>query len=72
MATDKGHPSGANKPETGTGISTSISNDKMQKDNELTETYTGDDNEVAEGLRQMHPNRNEDKTDATNAGGYRN
>ena len=71
MATDKGHPSGANKPKTGTGIPTNISTEKMQQDEELTEKYTADDNDTGEGVRTGHPNRNEDKGDATNIGGYR-
>jgi hypothetical protein len=72
MANDKGQPSGTNKPKSGTGIPTNISSDKMQKDNELTEKYTDDDNDIADNVHTGHPNRNVDKGDATNSGGYRN
>lgn len=71
MADDKGHPSGVNKPKTGTGIPTNISTEKMKRDDELTEKYTDDENDIADNVHTRHPNRNEDKDDATNIGGYR-
>ena len=71
MASDKGHPSGANKPGGGTGIPANISTEKGKQDNDITEKYTTDDNEIVEGVRTRHSNRNEDKGDATNIGGYR-
>jgi hypothetical protein len=71
MATDKGYPSGTNKSESGTGIPTTISSEKMKDDKQLTEKYTDDDNEIAQGVHKGHPNRNENKGPATNIGGYR-
>ncbi len=55
----------------GTGIPSKINDENMPDDQRLTEQYTTDDNEVAEGVRTMHPNRNEGKDKATNIGGYR-
>ena len=69
--TDTGKPSGVNKPMQGTGVPTKISDDNNAQDQRLTEEYTDDDNEINEATRTMHPNRNEDKGDATNIGGYR-
>ncbi|MDB5208918.1 MAG: hypothetical protein JWR72_3993 [Flavisolibacter sp.] len=69
--TDQGQPSGSNKPMDGTGIPTKINDGNMPNDQRLTDEYTNDDNEIAEGVRTMHPNRNESKDDATNIGGYR-
>ena len=37
----------------------------------VSEKYTGDKDELKEGVREMNPNRNVDKEDATNAGGYK-
>ena len=66
-----GHPSGANKNEEGTGIPTRIFVDDPEKDHELTERYTNDEREIADDIRQNNPNRNTDKDNATNAGGYK-
>ena len=69
--TDKGKPSGVDKPMEGTGIPTKINDENRPNDQRLTEDYTADENEIADGVRTMHPNRNEDKDNATNIGGYR-
>ncbi len=37
----------------------------------MTEKYTDDEAKVADHVREMHPNRNTNKEDATNAGGYK-
>lgn len=67
-----GQPTGTNKSE-GTGVPAGGQNmDDLQRDQELTERYTDGDNNVAEGVRTANPNRNVDKGDATNAGGYKN
>ena len=73
MAKDhRGQPSGTNKTEQ-TGVPAGGQNlDDLQRDQELTDRYTNDDNDIAEGVRGNNPNRNEDKGDATNAGGYKN
>ena len=70
--TDTGKPSGVNKPMDGTGVPTVINDENKTNDQRLTEEYTNDDNEINEGTRTMHPNRNTGKGDATNAGGYKN
>lgn len=67
----RGQPSGTNKTE-GTGVPTDKYTENLQRDQELTEKYTDGENEVAGHIRQNNPNRNVDKEDATNAGGYRN
>lgn len=67
-----GQPTGTNKSE-GTGVPAGGQNmDNQQRDQELTDRYTDGDNNVAEGVRTANPNRNVDKGDATNAGGYKN
>ena len=67
----RGQPSGTNKSET-TGVPAGGQNlDDLQRDGELTDRYTDDDGNIAAGVRQQNPNRNVDKDDATNAGGYR-
>lgn len=68
--TDTGKPSGANKSAPGTGVPSNLNDGKRATDQRLTDQYTDDDNEIKEGTRTMHPNRNEDKGDATNIGGY--
>jgi len=66
----KGQPSGTNKSE-GTGLSADIENQDLQKDKEMTEKYIAGEDEIADNVHVMHPNRNTDKDDATNAGGYK-
>ena len=69
----RGHPSGVNKNEGGTGVPSRKFVDDPQRDEELTDKYTtNDEEEIADSVRQNNPNRNTDKKDATNAGGYRN
>ena len=70
MRLDKGQPSGTNKSDKGTGIP-SKSNKDMQRDKDLTQEYTENDQDVSDGVRQNNSNRNTDKPDATNIGGYR-
>ena len=72
MVQDNGSPAGANKSDQGTGIPADKYNEDMQRDQELSDKYTKDEEEVADHVRQNNPNRNVDKEDATNAGGYRN
>ena len=69
--TDTGKPSGS-KPMQGTGIPTKVNDENTPNDERLTKEYTRDDEDVTEGTRERHPNRNVDKEDATGAGGYRN
>ena len=69
----RGHPSGVNKSNEGTGTPSGgkfIQDEK--NDEQLTDNYTDNDQNVYGNVRQKNPNRNTDKDDATNAGGYRN
>lgn len=68
--TDTGQPSG-NKPMDGTGIPSKINDGNIPNDQRLTDDYTTDDEEVADGVRTLHPNRNVNKDNATDIGGYR-
>ena len=61
--TDTGKPSGVGKASGGTGIPTVVNDDNMQNDERLSQEYTRDEEGLTEGVRQMHPNRNVDKTD---------
>jgi hypothetical protein len=67
----KGKPSGVNKSGSNTGIPTRMEPDNMQNDAEKTERYTEGDEDIKDNVRVNHPNRNTDKDDATNIGGYR-
>lgn len=69
--TDNGKPAGGNQPLQGTGIPAKINDGNMPNDERLSEEYTRDEESIQEGVREMHPNRNVDKDDATNIGGYR-
>ncbi len=44
----------------------------LVKDKEITEKYTDEDKDIAGNVQTNNPNRNTYKTDATNAGGYKN
>ena len=63
----KGRPSGTNKEE-GRGMPAA---DNMEDNLKASEKYTDDQNQPREDIREMNPNRNTDKDDATNAGGYK-
>ncbi len=71
MARDKGQPSATNKSEEGTGTPARVAQEDLRYDQNMTEKYTDDDENVADHVREMHPNRNTDKDNATNAGGYK-
>lgn len=65
----RGKPSGANKNE-GTGLRPDMPPEKLEGDNEITDKYMEGEDQVADNVNLRHPNRNTDKGDATNAGGY--
>lgn len=67
---NKGKPSGINKQE-GLGESQNVSHENLKEDQRITEEYTENPNKLADHVREANPNRNTDKTDATNAGGYK-
>jgi len=72
MPRHKGRPSGNNKPEVKTGIPSNYSPETSKKDHVVTRKYTDHDEKLAEHVRTRHPNRNVDKPEATNGGGYKN
>jgi hypothetical protein len=61
--TDTGKPSGVDKPMSGTGVPTVINDENMPNDERLSQEYTRDEEGLKEGVREMHPNRNVDKTE---------
>lgn len=67
----RGQSSGTNKSED-SGVPQEKYTENMERDQELTDRYTDGKGNVADGVPQQNPNRNVDKGDATNAGGYRN
>ncbi|MDQ3278071.1 MAG: hypothetical protein M3Q06_07080 [Bacteroidota bacterium] len=71
MRLDKGSPAGANKNDSGTGVPTDKFVNKPHQDQELTDKYTEDEQDIADSVRQNNPNRNTSKGDATNQGGYK-
>lgn len=69
----KGKPSGINKSgDRGTGVPSNISPATEDQDKKITEEYTDNDEQLSDNVKVRHPNRNVDKDDATNAGGYKN
>jgi len=68
----RGKPSGVNKSDDGTGVPAGGKFvEDNQRDEELTDKYTDNDDGIAGSVRQNNPNRNTDKGEATNAGGYK-
>jgi len=65
-----GKPSGVDKSE-GTGLRPDMPPEKLKEDEAATNKYTKGEDELADNLKVRHPNRNTDKDDATNAGGYK-
>ncbi len=66
----KGQPSGSNKEE-GLGIQPVMPAENLDRNEEIREKYTKNEDELAENVRERHPNRNRNKENSTNAGGYR-
>jgi hypothetical protein len=66
----KDQPSGSNKEE-GLGIKSVMPAENLQRNEEMREKYTKNEDELAENVKQSHPNRNTNKENSTNAGGYR-
>lgn len=67
---NKGRPSGTNKEE-GRGMPATDNADHIEENLRASEKYTDGQNNPREDMREMNPNRNTDKDDATNAGGYK-
>jgi hypothetical protein len=69
----RGQPSGTNRDEKAiaTGKPMKMAPEDMPRNEEMTEKYTQDDSDIANNVRTTNPNRNTDKGDATNIGGYR-
>jgi hypothetical protein len=71
MAKDHvGKPSGIDKNE-GSGLRPDMPREKMDQDAAMTEKYLKNEDELQDDVKLRHPNRNVDKDDATNAGGYK-
>jgi hypothetical protein len=66
----RGHPSGVNKSESGTGIPTRMEPENRPNDVDKTEKYTNDDQSVADNVRTGHPNRNTDKNKSSDSPPY--
>jgi len=66
----KGQPSGSNKEE-GLGIKPVMPAENLEINEEMREKYTKEEDKLAENVKERHPNRNRNKEDSTNAGGYR-
>ncbi len=60
--TDTGQPSG-NRPgqDAGTGVPQQINDDNMPLDEQMTNEYTDNDEDIKDSVRTLHPNRNVDK-----------
>ena len=73
MALHKGKPSGINKPEQrGTGIPSDFKPAHLERDEKLSGKYIRENDELGENVRIQHRNRNANKRNPTNAGGYKN
>jgi hypothetical protein len=66
----RGQPSGTNRNE-GLGSRSELKPEQLEQDEQLTDKYTKSENEIADNVPVRHSNRNTDKDDATNAGGYK-
>ena len=66
----RGHPSGVNKSE-GSGVPGGKFVEDLKRDEEITDQYTDSQDNIAENIRVNHPNRNTDKDNGSNAGGYK-
>jgi hypothetical protein len=71
MAKDhKGRPSGQNKEE-GRDIKPVMPAENLEGSENLGRESANDEDQLPENIKQRHPNRNTDKEDSTNAGGFR-
>jgi hypothetical protein len=73
MTLHKGKPSGINKPgNKATGVPSDFKPAHLKRDKKVRKKYITDEEKIAEGVKTKHPNRNVNKPNATNAGGYKN
>jgi hypothetical protein len=63
----RGKPSGIDKNESETGIPSQPG----RGDTRQTEKYTDNDQRISDNVHTGHPNRNTNKENSTNAGGYK-
>jgi hypothetical protein len=56
----RGNPSGANKNE-GLGLRNTMPPEKQERDEEMTDKYTDDSDELKDNVPVRHPNRNTSK-----------
>ncbi len=54
-----------------TDIDPGRTEENLEQNEKMTNKYTDGKGELADSVREMNPNRNVDKEDATNAGGYK-
>lgn len=65
----KGEPSGTNKSE-GNRLSSTMQNQNLEVDEEMTEKYIDGEDKVAANVHKMHPNRNNDKDEPIDRSGF--
>ena len=71
MKNDKKTTKTSTSRSTETNIDLDKNEENRKQEQEISDKYTDGDNGLAEGVRGNNPNRNVDKDDATNAGGYK-
>jgi hypothetical protein len=71
MRKDHKHQPSGDKQE-GLGIKPVISAENLEGSDEMTKKYTKNETELAQNVRERHPNRNTDQENSTNAGRGRN
>ena len=54
-----------------THIDPNRENENKNQSEKVSQKYMDDKDDLVDGVREMNPNRNVDKDDATNAGGYK-
>jgi hypothetical protein len=57
--------------EEGLGIKPVMPAENLERNEEIKEKYTKDEDELAENVKESHPDRNRNNEDSTNAGGNR-
>ena len=71
MKNDKKTTKTPTSRSTETNIDINKNEENRKQEQEISDKYTDGDNGLNEGVRGNNPNRNVDKDDATNAGGYK-
>ena len=66
----RGQPAGSNKRED-SGIKPVMSSENLEGSEKMRKKYTKDEDRLADNIKGKHPNRNRNKGNSTNIGGYR-